>query len=100
MRRTPAQFRRSLSRADRQAVQRFFLSTLRRPITTELTGKQHQALAATCIHGMPVEHVARRRGHASGAGSSGALPQLPGGIRGAPDGAARPQRVMVTFVSP
>lgn len=47
---------------DQQAVQRQFLSTLRRLIATELTDKQRQALVAVRIHGMPLEEVARRMG--------------------------------------
>jgi RNA polymerase sigma-70 factor (ECF subfamily) len=47
---------------DQQATQRIFLSTLRRLIATELTDKQHQALVAVRIHGMPLEEVARQMG--------------------------------------
>lgn len=47
---------------DQQAVQRQFLTTLRRLIATELTDKQRQALVAVRIHGMPLEEVARRMG--------------------------------------
>lgn len=47
---------------DQQAVQRQFLTTLRRLIATELTAKQRQALVAVRIHGMPLEEVARRMG--------------------------------------
>jgi RNA polymerase sigma-70 factor (ECF subfamily) len=45
---------------DRQAIQRIFLETLRRVITTQLTDKQRQALIAVRIQGMPLEEVARR----------------------------------------
>jgi RNA polymerase sigma-70 factor (ECF subfamily) len=47
---------------DRQAVQRLFLETLQRLITTELTDKQRQAMIAVRIHGMPLAEVARRMG--------------------------------------
>lgn len=47
---------------DQQAVQRQFLTILRRLIATELTDKQRQALVAVRIHGMPLEEVARRMG--------------------------------------
>jgi RNA polymerase sigma-70 factor (ECF subfamily) len=47
---------------DEQAVQRQFLTTVRRLIATELTDKQRQALVAVRIHGMPLEEVARRMG--------------------------------------
>lgn len=47
---------------DKQAVQRQFLHTLRRLITTELTDKQRQAMIAVRIQGMPLEEVARRMG--------------------------------------
>jgi RNA polymerase sigma-70 factor (ECF subfamily) len=47
---------------DQQAVQRLFLETLRRLITTELTEKQRQALVAIKIHGMPLAEAARRMG--------------------------------------
>lgn len=47
---------------DHQAVQRQFLETLSRLISTELTDKQRQALVAVRIHGIPLEEVARRMG--------------------------------------
>ena len=45
---------------DQQAVQRLFLESLQRLISTELTEKQRQALVAVRIQGMPLEEVARR----------------------------------------
>ena len=45
---------------EQQAIQRMFLSTLRRIITEELTDRQRQALVALRIQGMPLEEVARR----------------------------------------
>lgn len=47
---------------DQQAVQRLFLESLQRLISTELTEKQRQALVAVRIQGMPLEEVARRMG--------------------------------------
>ena len=44
------------------AVQRLFLESLQRLISTELTEKQRQALVAVRIQGMPLEEVARRMG--------------------------------------
>ena len=45
-----------------QVVQRLFLESLQRLISTELTEKQRQALVAVRIQGMPLEEVARRMG--------------------------------------
>ncbi|MGD8625124.1 MAG: sigma-70 family RNA polymerase sigma factor [Anaerolineae bacterium] len=47
---------------DRQAMQRLFIETLQRLITTELTDKQRQALVAVRVRGMPLAEVARRMG--------------------------------------
>ena len=43
-------------------MQGSFLEALSRLIETELTEKQHQALIAVQIRGMPLEEVARRMG--------------------------------------
>jgi len=47
---------------DQQAMQRIFLETLQRLISTELTDKQRLALIAVRVQGMPLEEVARRMG--------------------------------------
>jgi RNA polymerase sigma-70 factor (ECF subfamily) len=47
---------------EQQTLQRTLLATLRRLIDEELTDKQHQALVAVRIQGMPLEEVARRMG--------------------------------------
>jgi len=46
--------------AEKQAMQRIFLSTLREIIAEELTERQRQALVAVYIHAVPLEEVARR----------------------------------------
>jgi RNA polymerase sigma-70 factor (ECF subfamily) len=47
---------------ERQATQRMWLGSLREIIDEELTDKQHQAVVAVYLRGMPLEEVARRMG--------------------------------------